>query len=118
MIWITPSTYRAGLLTVLLVLSVILLLRLSGAGGENCQWIVAVPVALAQKPICATLKSLAGGAPDPKVPDAYAISPVVLLTTFCKATSKVEVSGLTVVDATQPAWPVLTTCRRLVVKVI
>jgi hypothetical protein len=43
------STYRMGLLTVLLPLSVILLLRLAGAGGENCQWITASPGALAQK---------------------------------------------------------------------
>jgi hypothetical protein len=108
----------AGLLTVLLPGSVILLLRLAGAGGENCQWTTASPVVLAQKLICATLKSLDGGAPASKLPEAYAISPVPLSATFCRSTSKVVVSGLIVVEGTQPAWLVLTTCKRLLVKVI
>src|SRR5437868_3557096 len=38
--------YSAGLLTVLLSVSVILLLRLAGAGGLNCQFNCATPVAV------------------------------------------------------------------------
>jgi hypothetical protein len=118
MTWMTPSKNRAGLLKVLPPLSVILLLRLRGAGGENCQWITASPSALAQKLICATRKSLEGGAPAPKVPEAYAISPAALSTTFCSGTLKVVESGLTVVEATRPAMLVFTTCKRLLVKVM
>jgi len=117
-IWIGTSIYNAGLLTVLPRLSDTLLSRLGGAGGENCQCITPSPGPLAQKLICATLKLLPGGTGDPKVPDAYAISPVTLLTTFCSGTGKVEVSGFTEVEATQPARFVLTTCSRPVVNVI
>jgi hypothetical protein len=116
--WMMPSTYRAGLLHVVPPLSEILLLRLAGAGGENCQWTTASPIALAQKLICATRKSLEGGAPVPKVPEAYAISPMALSAVFCRVRLKVVRSGLTVVEATHPATLVFTTCNRLLVKVM
>jgi hypothetical protein len=54
----------------------------------------------------------------PKVPEAYAISPVLLSTVFCSTTLKAAVSGLTVLEGAQPAKLVLTTCKRVVVKVI
>src|SRR5438128_1447173 len=44
--------YNAGLLAVLLSTSVILLLRLAGAGGLNCQFSWATPLPVAHRLIC------------------------------------------------------------------
>src|SRR5437764_8250397 len=98
---ITWSAYRAGLLTVAPPASRISLWRIPGAGGENCQWSWAVPVAPAQKATWATRKSpLAAGLA--RALEAKAIEPggatilpkshgeLLLHTSFCSSASNVE----------------------------
>jgi len=48
------SVNRDGLLTTVLLMSTTSLSRVTGAGGENCQWITKVPGAMAHHPVCAT----------------------------------------------------------------
>src|SRR3954447_20326420 len=95
-----------------LLISMISVSRMDGAGGENCHCSVPVPPVAAHKVICATLNS-PGPQPLgqlPRAPDANARfpgrvftprnvhGPGPLHTSFCRTASKVLVSAATVVD--------------------
>src|SRR5438105_3527911 len=107
----------SGLLTIVPSSLSISVSRLGGAGGENSQWSLAVPNALAQNVTRATRKSpVAAGlasAPEAKAIEAggATILPkshgkLPLHTSFCNTASNVAVSGETVV-LTTPQAPVV-----------
>jgi hypothetical protein len=111
---------------VLLSTSTMPLSRVTGDGGENSQRMTAVPEATAHHAACATLKSPVqplvqfDRAPDAKDhwPGMYGTPrnrqpPGPLQTSFCKAESNVVLSGVTVVEDTQPLLVTDTFCRRV-----
>src|SRR5437868_10789010 len=108
----------------LLLKSTIFVSRMAGAGGANCQWMIAWPAAVAQKPtwairnICWSWGGGWSGSGQPdgqliKAPEANANEPGAtatprklqglgpLQTSFCRVASKTDRSPVTVLVCTQ-----------------